>query len=183
MDTHRDSAHQFQNEENFPTFSLRLNFLNDAEKEKNNGKGDSASAPSRFACPRVKCNTDFDRKTLVKPNKWQTGLFQPSKVNLNFSVLKLLNVKLELSTEKFEIKPIPILLNISLTANNHFWYCCPFFASALMHNSTSYVIKQSVQTFSCALSSYGALGKFGEHQVQMMHDVHWCVTVFYQQLV
>ena len=33
----------------FPTFSLGLEFLNEAEKEKNNGKGDSASAPSRFA--------------------------------------------------------------------------------------------------------------------------------------
>ena len=54
-------------------------------------------------------------------------------------------------------------LNISLTANNHFWYCCPFFASDLMHNSTGYVIKQLVYAFSCALSSYGARGKFGEH--------------------
>ena len=32
-----------------------------------------------------------------------------------------------------------------------------------MHNSTGYVIKQLVHAFSCALSSYGALGKFGEH--------------------
>ena len=32
-----------------------------------------------------------------------------------------------------------------------------------MHNSTGYVIKQLVHVFSCALSSYGALGKFGEH--------------------
>ena len=48
MGTNRDSAHQSQNEDNFPTFSLGLEFLNDAEKEKNNGKGDSASAPSRF---------------------------------------------------------------------------------------------------------------------------------------
>ncbi|RMX40715.1 hypothetical protein pdam_00024669 [Pocillopora damicornis] len=49
MDTNRDSAHQSQNEDDFPTFSLGLEFLNEAEKEKNNGKGDSASAPSRFA--------------------------------------------------------------------------------------------------------------------------------------
>jgi len=34
---------------NFAIFSLRLRFLNEAEKEKNNGKGDSASVPSRFA--------------------------------------------------------------------------------------------------------------------------------------
>ena len=38
-----------------------------------------------------------------------------------------------------------------------------FFASDLMHNSTGYVIKQLVHAFSCALSSYGARGKFGEH--------------------
>ena len=42
-------SHQSQNEDNFTTFSLGLEFLNEAEKEKNNGKRDSASAPSRFA--------------------------------------------------------------------------------------------------------------------------------------
>jgi len=43
--------HQSQNEDNFGTFYLGLDdeFLNEAEKEKNNGKGDSASVPSRFA--------------------------------------------------------------------------------------------------------------------------------------
>ena len=49
MDTNRDSAHQTQNEDNFPTFSLGLEFLNEAEIEKNNGKGDLASAPPWFA--------------------------------------------------------------------------------------------------------------------------------------
>ena len=49
MDTNRDLAHQSQNEDNFLTFSLGLEFLNEAEREKNNGKGDSASEPSRFA--------------------------------------------------------------------------------------------------------------------------------------
>ena len=39
---------------------------------------------------------------LIKPNKLQTGLFQPLKVSLNFSVLKLFNIKLELSTEKLK---------------------------------------------------------------------------------
>ena len=42
MDINRDSAHQSQNEDNFPTFSLGLECLNEAEKEKNNGKGDLA---------------------------------------------------------------------------------------------------------------------------------------------
>ena len=49
MDTNRDLAHQSQNEDNFATFSLGLEFLNETEKEKNNGKGDSASALSQFA--------------------------------------------------------------------------------------------------------------------------------------
>ena len=93
MDTNRDSAHQSQNEDNFVTFSLRLEFLNEAENEKNNGKGDSASTPSR----------------------------------------------------------------------HHDSLHCPFFALDLMHNSTGYVIKQLVHASSCALSSYGACGKFGEH--------------------
>ena len=46
MDTNGNSAHQSQNEANYPTFFLGLEFLNEAEKEKNNGKGDSASVPS-----------------------------------------------------------------------------------------------------------------------------------------
>ena len=76
---------------------------------------------------------------------------------------KLVTYKTRTFNRKFEIKPIPILHNISLNANNHFRYCCPFFASDLMLNSTGYVIKQLFHSFSCALSSYGALGKFGEH--------------------
>ena len=51
-------------------------------------------------CPRVKCN--FDKDTLVKPNKLPTGLFHPLKVSLSFTVLKLLNMKLELSKEKLQ---------------------------------------------------------------------------------
>jgi len=45
IDANRDSAHRSQNEDSFATFSLGLDFLNEAEKEKNNGKGDSASVP------------------------------------------------------------------------------------------------------------------------------------------
>ena len=41
IDTNRDSAHQSQNKDNFLTFSLGLEFLNEAENERNNGKGDS----------------------------------------------------------------------------------------------------------------------------------------------
>ena len=37
-----------------------------------------------------------------------------------------------------------------------------------MHNSTGYVIKQLVHAFSCALSSYGALGKFGARALEKL---------------
>ena len=60
MDTNRDWAHQSQNEDNFATFSLGLEFLNEADKEKNNGKGDSASAPSRFASQSGEMQTGGD---------------------------------------------------------------------------------------------------------------------------
>jgi len=49
IDINRDSAYQSQNKDSFATFSLGLEYLNEAEKEKNNRKGDSASVPSRFA--------------------------------------------------------------------------------------------------------------------------------------
>ena len=49
MDTKRDSAHLSQNEDNFPTYSLGLEFLNEVERVKKNGKGASASEPWRFA--------------------------------------------------------------------------------------------------------------------------------------
>ena len=48
-DGYKDSAHQSQNKHNFPAISHALEFLNEAEKEKNNGKGNSALVPSRFA--------------------------------------------------------------------------------------------------------------------------------------
>ena len=111
-------------------------------------------------CSRVKCN--FDRKTLVKPNKLQTGLFHPSKVSLNFSVLKLLNMKLELSKERLKSNQFLLCLfrlPRTITSDIVVRYSCRI----LCTSSTGYVIKQLVHAFSCALSSYGALGKFGEH--------------------
>ena len=63
MDTNRDSAHQSQHEDNLPTFSLGLEFLNEAEKEKNNRKGDSACIRHHdsLPCLRVKCNQTNDK--------------------------------------------------------------------------------------------------------------------------
>ena len=71
-------------------------------------------------CPRVKCN--FDRKTLVRPNKLQTGdhwSVSSFKVKLKFFRFKIVKYETRAFKRKVEIKPIPILF-ISLTANNHF---------------------------------------------------------------
>ena len=122
-------------------------------KEKNNGtETRHRRHHDSLHCSRVKCN--FDRKTL-----WSVSSF---KGKLKFFRFEIVKYETRAFKRKIEIKPIPILF-ISLTANKHFWYCCPLFASNFMHNSTGYVIKQSVHAFSCAPSSYGALGKFGEH--------------------
>ena len=63
--------------------------LNEAEEEKNNGKGNSASAPSRFASLSEGKMQFWQKDTLVKPNKLQTGLFHTSKVSFNFFRFKI----------------------------------------------------------------------------------------------
>ena len=72
----------------FRPFLMGLKFLNEAEKEKNSGKrrlGISA-VTTRFTV------RGWQKDTLVKPDKLQIGLFQPFKVSLNFSVLKLFSI-------------------------------------------------------------------------------------------
>ena len=59
INTNRDSAHRSRNENSFATFSLGHVFLNEVEKEKNNGKRDSASVPSRFASLNNHLLSDF----------------------------------------------------------------------------------------------------------------------------
>ena len=58
------------------------------------------------------------KDTPVKPNKLQT--VSTSKGKLKFYRYKIVKYKPRAFNRKTEIKPIPILLNISLTANNHF---------------------------------------------------------------
>ena len=121
MDTNRDSAHQPQKEDNFSTFYLGLEFLNEAEREKNNGKGDSASESSQFTslsegemqhilterhCCKTKQKTNWSVSTFKGKNK--------------FSRFEIVKFKTRAFNRKVEIKPIPILLNILLNANNHF---------------------------------------------------------------
>ena len=82
------------------------------KKRKNNGKGNSASAPSRFASlserhtGKAKQITNWSASTL--------------KGKLKFYRYNIVRYKPRAFNRKIEIKPIPILLNISLTMNNHF---------------------------------------------------------------
>ena len=105
-------------------------------------------------CPGVKCKKILTERHSGKTKQmtsWSVSTFTGKLESFRFKIVKY---KTWAFNRKFEIKPTPILLNISHNANNHFWYRCPFFASDLMYNSTSYVIKQLVHAFSCALSSY-----------------------------
>ena len=98
METNRDSAFHSQNEDNFLTFSLGLEFLNKSEKEKNNRKGDSASALSRFTSLQQTLTERHSGKT-KQMTSWSVSTF---KGKLESFRLKLLNIKLELSTENLK---------------------------------------------------------------------------------
>ena len=63
---YRDSAYYSQNKHNFPAFSHGLEFLNEAEKEKNEKETRHQRRHDSLHCPK---------DTLEKPNKLQTGLF------------------------------------------------------------------------------------------------------------
>ena len=124
-------------------------FLNETEREKNKGKGDSASERSRFALlsegEMQQILTERDSGKTKQKTNWSVSTFKGKRKFFRFEIVKF---KTRAFDRKIEIKPIPILLNL-LTANNA--------------HSAGYVIKQLVHAFSCAISSYGALGKFGEH--------------------
>ena len=145
MNTNRNSAHQSNNEDNFATFSLGLDFLNQAEKEQN--------TPSRFASLSESEMDQILKERHSNKTKQMTNCsISAFKCKLKFFCFKLLHIYICSCSWKSGL-PRTIASE----------YCCPFFASDLLHNSTGYVIKQLVHAFSCALSSYGALGKFGEH--------------------
>ena len=120
MNTNRNLTHQSQNEDNLPTFSLGLEVLNEAEREKHNGKGDSASEPSRFASlsegeMQQILTERHSGKTKQKTN-WSASTFKGKRKFFRFEIDKF---KTRAFYRKMEIKPISTLLN-SLTADNHF---------------------------------------------------------------
>ena len=88
MDTNKHLAHRSQNKDNFPTFSLGLKLLNEAEKEKKNGKGDSASALSRFAS----LSEGEMQQILTGPNK-STEERPTSNETKNYIKIAHLNVR------------------------------------------------------------------------------------------
>ena len=107
MDTNRDSAQQSQNEDNFPTFSPGLEFLNGTEKEKNNGKRDSASAPSRFASlsegEMQQILTERHSGKTKQMTNWFVSTF---KSKLKFFRFEIAKYKTCAFSRKFEIKPV-----------------------------------------------------------------------------
>ena len=111
MDTNRDSAHPSQNEDNFPTFPLGLEFLNEAEREKNNGKGDSLSKGETQQILTERLSGKAKQKT-----NWSVSTFKGKRKVFR---LELVKFKTRAFNRKIVIKLIPILLN-SLTSNNHF---------------------------------------------------------------
>ena len=162
MDRNRDSNHQSQNEDDFRPFSW-ARVLKWGRKEKNNGKGDSASALSRFASlfegEMQQIVTDRHSGKTKQMTNWSVSTFKGKLKCFRFEIFKF---KTRAFNRKLKWNQFPLRL-IRLLRTITSWYCRPFFASDLVHNSTDYVIEQLVHAFSCALSSYGALGKFGEH--------------------
>ena len=96
-DGYGDAAHWSQNKHDFPAFSYRLEILNEAEKEKNNGKGNSASAPSRFASLSERHTGKAKQIT-----NWSASTF---KGKLKFYRYKIVKYKPRAFNRKIEIKP------------------------------------------------------------------------------
>ena len=104
-DTNRDWAHQSQNEDNFPHLFSRAGVL---KREKNNGKGDLTSEPSRFALlPEGEIQQILTErhpgKTKQKTN-WSVSTFKGKRKFFRFEIVKF---KTPVLNRKIEIKPIP----------------------------------------------------------------------------
>ena len=82
---------QSQDEDNFPTFSLGLEFLNEVEKEKKRKTTENFTVRGWSA-------TKFDRKQSGKNEQMTNWSVSAFKDKLKFFRVKLLNIKLELST-------------------------------------------------------------------------------------
>ena len=115
-DTNRDSAHQSQNEDNFPIFSLGLEFLKERKTTEKETRHQSRHDSLHFEDEMQQILTEsHSGKTKQKIN-WSVSAFKGKRKFFRFEIVKF---KTRTFNRKIEIKPIPIVLN-SLTANNHF---------------------------------------------------------------
>ena len=101
-------------------FSDLFSWARVLKREKNNGKGDLVSEPSRFASlsggeMQQILTERHSGKTKQKTN-WSVSTFKGKRKFFSFEIVKF---KTQAFNRKIEIKPIPFVLN-SLTANNHF---------------------------------------------------------------
>ena len=91
---------------------------------------------------------------------WSVATF---KGKLKFCRFKIVNIILELSTEKLKVSQFLFCLMFRLprTITSDIFSVFRIEIDAQFHHST--IDAQLVHAFSCALSSYRTLGKFGEH--------------------
>ena len=82
------------------------------QKKRKTTEKETASAKSRFA--------SLSERHSGKTKQITNWSVSTSKGKLKFYRYKIVKYKPRAFNRKTEIKPIPILLNISLTANNHF---------------------------------------------------------------
>ena len=98
------------NEDNFPTFSLGLEFLNEAEKEKTMEKETRHQRRhDSLHCPRVKCNKLWQKGTgkTKQMTNWSVSTFKGKLKVFRFKIVKY---KTRAINRKIEIKPVPISL-------------------------------------------------------------------------
>ena len=89
------------------------------KQRKNNGKGDSASAPSR-SVSEGEMQQILKKRHSGKTKQMKNCSVSTLKGKLKSIHFKIVKYKTRAFKRKIEIKPTPILLNISLTTNDHF---------------------------------------------------------------
>ena len=91
------------------------------QKKRKTTEKETASAPSRFASlsegEMQQILTERHPGKTKQMTNWSASTFKGKVKLFRFKIVKY---KTRTFNRKFEIKPIPILHNISLNANNHF---------------------------------------------------------------
>ena len=132
MDTNRESAHQSPKKDNLFPWARVLKWRRKREKQR---KGDSASALSRFAPlsegELQQILTERHPGKTKQMTNWSVSTF---KGKLKFFRFKIVKYKTRVFNRKFEMKPIPILLNISFVVrfSRRIWCAIP---QAMLQNN------------------------------------------------